>query len=355
MTTATHTESSILRPLLGIGATILILAGMWAGASVVNLVLMAGLLTLLCVPLLHWLRAKGLSSWLAITLIILGVLLGAVLIIGLIGISAAQVVAKIPEYEQALADNSDEIARALQARGLDPAAFASTLHSVAGWLFGLIAGVAGNLAGLLVNGAFVLLIFGYMLADSDNLGARLRRFVPADSPLYVSARASTSSVGTYMLILTAINFTIAVLDVIFLTFLGIPHALLWGVLAFVFGYVPYIGYWVSILPPLILGFIQGGLVGALIIILGYWFINGMLSTVVAPRFFGQGLNLSPVLALVAVLFWGALLGPVGSIVGVPMTAMIKSIVLDNYSGTRWLAGAISAGDGTTTSEGNQPS
>jgi predicted PurR-regulated permease PerM len=96
-------------------------------------------------------------------------------------------------------------------------------------------------------------------------------------------------------------------------------------------------------------------VGALTIILGYWFINGMLSTVIAPRFFGQGLNLSPVVALVAVLFWGTLLGPVGSIVGVPMTAMIKSIVLDNYEGTRWLAGAVSAGDGTTTSEGNQPS
>ena len=58
-------------------------------------------------------------------------------------------------------------------------------------------------------------------------------------------------------------------------------------------------------------------------------------------------------ALVAVLFWGALLGPIGSIVGVPMTALIKSIVLDNYAGTKWLAAALSEGDGTSKKETQQ--
>lgn len=55
-------ESSILRLLLGIAATILILAGMWAGKSIINLILFAGQLTLLSIPLLNWLKKKGLST-----------------------------------------------------------------------------------------------------------------------------------------------------------------------------------------------------------------------------------------------------------------------------------------------------
>ena len=80
-------------------------------------------------------------------------------------------------------------------------------------------------------------------------------------------------------------------------------------------------------------------------ILGYWLINGVISQGVAPRFYGKGLNLSPTVTLIAVLFWGWLLGPIGAIVGVPLTAVLRGMVLENYPETRWLAVAISAGDG----------
>jgi AI-2 transport protein TqsA len=348
MSTQNKAASSIVSPLMGVGAVILILAGMWAGKSIVNLVLFAALLTLLCVPLSEWLQKKGLNSGLAVTLIILLVLFGALLLIGLVGVSAASVVLKIPEYQDLLSSQSDELAQALQARGVDISAFTSTLKVVATALFGLIAGIAANLVGFLVDGAFMLLIFGYMLADANNLGGRLRAIVPLSNPFLARASESASSVGTYMLILTVVNLIIGILDFIFLSFLGIPHALLWAILAFVFGYVPYIGYWVSLIPPMILAFLQSGISGAIVIILGYWLINGMISTVIAPRFYGKGLNLSSIVTLIATLAWGALLGPIGSIVGVPMTAIIKSTVLDNYAGTHWLASAMSRGDGTPT-------
>lgn len=342
--------SSILRPLLGVGAAALVLAGMWAGKQIVNQLLFAGLLTLLSVPLLDWLKRKGLSTPLAMTLIVLLVLLVAVLLLGLVGISAAQIITKIPEYQQTLEANADQINQALQARGIDPSAFTSTLEAIASALFGLISDTAANLTNLVVNGAFMLLIFGFMLADAGNLSKRISKLVPADSPFLISAGAATSSVGTYMLILTVVNLIIAIIDMVFLWILGIPHVLLWGVLAFIFGYIPYIGYWVSIIPPLIIGFVQGGVTMVIIIILGYWFINGMISSVIAPRFYGKGLNLSSGVSLVSVLFWGALLGPIGSIVGVPLTALIKSIVLENYPGTQWFAAALSSGDGTTAND-----
>ncbi len=76
-------------------------------------------------------------------------------------------------------------------------------------------------------------------------------------------------------------------------------------------------------------------------LLGDRLINGVLSSVVAPRLYGKGLNVSPVLTLLAVLFWGWLLGPIGAVVGVPLTVLLKSIVLENYTATRWLARVLS--------------
>ena len=304
MSTQNNTESSILRPLLGIGVTVLILGGMWAGKGIVNQLLMAGLLTLLSIPLLDRLKKKRLSTAVAMTLIIVLVLILAGLLIGLVGVSAAQILKSIPEYTETLETNADQINEALQARGIDPSAFTSALKNAAAAVFAVFAGVTANLTSLIVSGAFTIFIFAFMLADSGNMGKRIRKLVPADSPFLISASAATSSVGTYMLILTVVNLIIAVLDMIFLWIIGIPHVLLWGVLAFIFGYVPYIGYWVSIIPPLIIGFVQGGVTTVIIIIVGYWFINGMISTVIAPRFYGKGLNLSSGVSLVSVLLLG---------------------------------------------------
>ncbi|MCB0044641.1 MAG: AI-2E family transporter [Caldilineaceae bacterium] len=345
MASSDNPRNSILRLVVGIAAVMLILAGMHIAARMVNMVLFAGLLTLLCIPLLRWLQARGVKRGWAVMLICLLVLSVVLLFVGLIGISLAQAAVKIPTYQEQLSANSDQIAAMLTQRGIDPSAFVSTLQSAALRLFGIISGLAVDLTGLLVNGAFTLLIFFFLLADADNLAARVSKIIPADSPILAATGQAASSVATFMLILTALNLIIAVLDWLFLLVLGIPHAFLWGVLSFVFGFIPYIGYWVSIFPPLILAFAQNGAMGVLVVILGYWLINGLIGNLVAPRFYGQGLKLSPAISLLAVLFWGAILGPVGSIIGVPLTALIKSILLENYGETRWVAAAIGTGNG----------
>ena len=62
--------------------------------------------------------------------------------------------------------------------------------------------------------------------------------------------------------------------------------------------------------------------------------------------YGKGLNLSPVVTLVAVLFWGAILGSIGAMVAVPLTAIIASVLLISYPETKWLAILMREGDGS---------
>ena len=90
---------------------------------------------------------------------------------------------------------------------------------------------------------------------------------------------------------------------------------------------------------------QGGILLALVVILGYSIINALFSNIVAPRLYGKGLNLSPVVTLVSILFWGWLLGPIGAMLSIPLTVLIKGLVLENYAETRWLALATSSGQG----------
>jgi AI-2 transport protein TqsA len=137
-----------------------------------------------------------------------------------------------------------------------------------------------------------------------------------------------------------------VADSILLWILGVPNPVLWGLLAFVTGYIPFIGYWIAMIPVLIVAYLSGGFVTATIVFIGYWLINGTLSNVVAPRVYGKGLNLSPVVTLVAVLFWGAILGPVGAMLAVPLTAIINSVLLSSYPETEWLSILMREGDGS---------
>jgi AI-2 transport protein TqsA len=178
----------------------------------------------------------------------------------------------------------------------------------------------------------------------------MKRSVDPDSVAFVSAASPVPAGIKILANITVNNQIIATVVVVLLWFLGIPNPILWGIVAFVCGFIPYIGYWISVLPPMVLGFAQSGIPGALAVLLGYWLINGVLSSVVAPRYFGKGLNVSPVLALLAVLFWGWLLGPVGAVVGVPMTVLLKMIVLVNYPETRWLAQVLSQDDGDSEPE-----
>ncbi len=261
MQSAEVSPNSILRLVLGVAGVVVILAGMRAGAPIVNLILIAGLFTLLFIPLLHWLQGRGLKPWLALTLVILLVLVIGLALVGLIGVSLAGLVDKVPAYEQQLAQQSDQLRAQLQARGVDAATFTSTAEAVGKQLLNIMAGLAADIAGLLINALFVLLIFGYMLAESDGFARRMRRAVGPDSVALARAGEAVPSVIRFIAITAAINLVIAVGDTILLLILGIPHPVLWGVVAFVFGFIPYIGYWISVLPPLVLGFAQNGIAG----------------------------------------------------------------------------------------------
>ena len=160
MRTVDAPTDSILRLILGIAGTAIILGAMRIAAPIVNLVLPAALCTMLFVPVYAWLQRKGMGRGWALAIVFLVVLLICAAILGLFAVTVVGLADNVQSYGQALSQRLGEIQKQLQARGVDATAVTSGLESGGKQLLAIFADLASNLAGLIANGAYVLLIFG---------------------------------------------------------------------------------------------------------------------------------------------------------------------------------------------------
>ncbi len=124
--------------------------------------------------------------------------------------------------------------------------------------------------------------------------------------------------------------------------LGVEYALLWALIAFVFNYIPSIGSILASVPPVLLTLIDHGLGKALIVALLFIAVNLTLGNFVEPHLMGRRFGISTLVVILSLIFWGWLWGPVGMLLSVPLTMMVK-IMLENTEDFRWVAQLIGAG------------
>lgn len=334
-------ERSFLRLTLVLAGIVVILAGVKAIASLVNLLLFSFLIVVLLAPLHRRLRARGMSNAVATLVLLLVIILGSVAVFAIAGLALYGAVRSLPAYLQQFDAEIDRLTSALAQSGADLSQFAGALKQAAAYVLGSVADIASAGVGLLVNWAFFILIVLFGLLEVETFPLLLQRAIGGKTPTYQRFAATLDDMTTYMRILTIINLAIGAGSALFLWVIGIPQPLLWGFVSFVFGYVPYIGYWIAILPPLILALGKGGIGLAIVVLIGYWVINGVLSSIIAPRLYGKGLDLSVVLTLVVVFFWIVILGPMGGLLAIPLTQFIKAAVLPSYPDTAWVSVALS--------------
>ena len=109
-----------------------------------------------------------------------------------------------------------------------------------------------------------------------------------------------------------------------LAWLGVEFAFTWGLLAFLLNFIPTLGSILSTVPPVVLAAVQGpGLALAAKALVALVVIQNVLGNVVAPKLYGERLNLSPVTILVSLVFWGWLWGVAGTLLSVPIAAAIQ--------------------------------
>ena len=350
-TDAENGLSFTLRVLLGVASVGLALFFLREAAELVNHLLLAWIVVVSASPLLFWLQRKRVPNWLAflITLaVIIGVFGVAVL---LLVVGVRQLAETVPTYASS-AENLKAPLRDLVTRlGIDSPDVSAVIEGIGvGQLLDviltllkviltLLMAVAEGLSNVLLIGLMVI----YLLVEAFSMPAKIAKEIQLGNA-YVGRLASFSGrLREYLVISTAVGLVTGILDTILFLILGVDFALLWGTLAFSLSYVPVVGFWIAAIPPTILALLEMGPAVALVVFMGIVVMNGIAENFVKPKFMSRGLNLSPFVVFVSVVFWSAVLGPLGAIFSIPMTLIVRDLILEADDRNRWLARLISAG------------
>lgn len=140
----------------------------------------------------------------------------------------------------------------------------------------------------------------------------------------------TNQIRRYLSLQFLISFTTGVLVWLALEIIGIDFAVTWGALAFFLNFIPTVGSIVASIPPILLALVQfyPSLWPAVVTLISVVTIQMGMGNALAPKVMGDQLNLSPVVVLLSLLFWGWLWGIVGALISIPIAAAIK-IVCEN--------------------------
>ncbi len=308
-------------------------------AFILNPILLSVVITIALIPVPGWFARRGMPAWLSLVLTFVLVLafIGVVLLLVFFGLAQlAEVLPSLQAGVTAEEELLDYIPRTL---------FGYRLEEVRDVMTALLtserltSGATRFLSVLFttVSQAFlVMLIFAFMLSAALSLPSSARLGLQTDHPLIKQAAALTEDVRRYVTLTTSLNLLAGIGNTILLLAIGVGPAVLWGLLAWFMGYIPAIGFWIAMLPPLALAFVEHGFSGALVVFIGYTLINGTVENLIKPRRMGRGLKISPVVVVISLFIWGWLLGVVGAILSTPLTLLILS-VLELFEGTRWVA------------------
>ena len=320
-----------------IGAAFVVLvAGMKAAQPLLVPFLLALFIAVIATPPLFYLKTKGVPDWLAMTLVVLGIILCGVLLGWMIGGSLNDFKANLPKYQERLALQSHGLFLWSQKLGLaldEQTLLGYVNPSKAMELAGKLLTGLGN---VLTQALFILITVIFILLEASGFQQKIRAFSTDPEVSLSRIGEITSSIKQYMSIKTSTSLLTGVLVSISLWIIGVDYPVLWGLLACLFNYVPNIGSIIAAVPAILLALIQLGTWSAFWTGLCYLLINGLVGNVIEPRFMGRGLGLSPLIVFVSLVFWGWILGPVGMFLSIPLTMTLK-IILESSEESRKIA------------------
>lgn len=217
-------------------------------------------------------------------------------------------------------------------------------------------GLHGTLE-LVVAPALTLFLAVLALSEAPRWEARLERvFGPERARVVCGGFHEASRDFSRYMVATSISGLCAGTLTAGLCFLvGVPMALLWGLLSFLLNFVPNLGVFLSAIPPALLALAYAGPGGGAAMIAGLIIIEMLTGNVLAPILTGRAMGLSPLTVMASVLVWAMLWGAAGALMAAPMTVAIviamrrcaptrraAQLLVDRETSRRWFGTAADA-------------
>ena len=194
----------------------------------------------------------------------------------------------------------------------------------------------GKFGGFLGNLLLVLLYMVYLLFERESFFKRVRNSFEEEKAQRIAlvVKQINKQIANYLEVKTLLSFLTATIVTVVLWFFDIDFAIFWGILTFLFNFIPAIGSVIATLPPVVIAFLQfDNLWIPLVILLLLILVQVTIGNVVEPKVMGERLGLSPLVVVLSLIFWGWLWGPVGMILAVPIVSGLR-IICENIETLR---------------------
>ncbi|MDQ6970555.1 MAG: AI-2E family transporter [Mariprofundus sp.] len=321
--------------LISAAAFVLLIAGMQAAATLLVPFLLAAFIAIICLPMLSWLTARHIPAGLAVFIITLVIVLIGLLLAAFVGSSLSDISQNLPLYQQRLKLLTAESLHWLSAMGINISSQSMLEALDPSAAMGMAGKLLSGLGNALANTFLIVLTVIFLLIEATAIPHKWA-VMGEDAPSAHSFKAFVDSVSSYFSIKTWISLATGVFITIWLAVIGVDYPLLWGLVAFLFNFVPNIGSIIAAVPAVLLALVQLGGGDALLAGLGYVIANVVMGNVIEPKFMGRGVGLSTLVVFLSLVFWGWILGPVGMLLSVPLTMIVK-LGLESKPETQWLA------------------
>jgi AI-2 transport protein TqsA len=389
-------SGSGLRILLSLASVVVIVMGLKASAAVFVPVMMGLFLALLSLPILNWLDDRALPRPLAVVATVLIDLLFLFVIVFLLSGVIGDLQSKSADYAERMRKQAanfstsmdEQIARfgsfwtrtgeeslpgvtpgsaveGAAEKGLSPVAVTpaagNDLSTVLDtsfptfqelferyWDSNRLVAVIGQFdvvsrfTSLASQSIFALIVMIFVLSESGRYAHKVRDVLRVKGPDLSLFQNTSRDIQKYLAIKTVASAVTGILAAVSCIIFRVDFPLLWGLVAFLFNYVPAIGSIFAAVPPVILALIMHGFWPAAGVLACYLAINFSIGNFLEPIFLGDRFGISTVIVVLSVLFWGFIWGPVGMLLAVPLTMLVK-VMLDNNSDLRWISAFMGKG------------
>ncbi len=331
-------QSPGLKFLFSLACVVVIVFGLRFAAPILLPSALALFLAVLSLPIMMWLRNRRVPKASAVIIPVLMNVALVGLLVTLASQSFSELQVQLPRYLNTLSQLQASWFQAIEARtNIVVTDYLTTEFVDPAAVIGFARGAVGRVAQFVSMTFLVFLIMAFMLSEATVFPDKFH-YITGDSALQEGRLTKVvTEVQTYLGIKTAVSLATGMLLGAWAYVMGLDFPVLLGMVAFLLNYIPTVGSIIAAIPAVLLSVILVGTVGhALLVTLGYVVVNTLLGNIIEPNLMGRRLGLSTLVVILSLLFWGWAWGPLGALLSVPLTMIVK-IWLENTTDLRWVA------------------
>ena len=313
-----------LKIVIMLGMLVIILSGIRFAADIIVPFILALFIAVVLNPVVQRMVKLRIPRVIAVSLLIVIIVMLMVLLLAYLGTSLNELARTLPQYRSSLVIPLKNLEPWLQRAGIGVSVDELVKYIDPNAAMTLVTNLLAQLSNAMSSIFLLLLTVVFMLLEVPQLPNKLKQMMSRPIEGMAAIQRAIDSVSHYLVLKTAISIVTGLVAWGMLAALDVRFAFVWGLLAFALNYIPNIGSVLAAIPPIAQVLAFSGLYDALVVLAGYLVINLVFGNILEPRIMGRGLGLSTLVVFLSLIFWGWLLGPVGMLLSVPLTIIVKS-------------------------------